>query len=52
MNLVIHRGQPFSQFKGTYIPTTEALAIMYRALKEGKAKKIIDTEDTLGFIIG
>lgn len=51
MNLIINRNEKFSTFNGKYITTDEARKIMIKALKEGRAKLLIDSTETLGYQI-
>ena len=51
MNLIINRNEKFSTYKGQYITTDEARKIMIKALKEGRAKLLVDSTETLGYQI-
>lgn len=51
MNLIINLNSAFSTFNGQIISSDEARKIMIKALKEDRAKKLIDTEETLGYRI-
>lgn len=51
MNLIINRNEWFSTFNGKIVTTEEALRIANKALKEGRAKLKIDTNDTLAYQI-
>jgi hypothetical protein len=51
INLIINRGQKFSSRNGVYIKTAEAMTIANKALKEGRAKLIVDTPNTLAYEI-
>jgi DNA-directed RNA polymerase subunit F len=51
MNLIINQNSAFSTFNGKIISSDEARKIMYKALKENRAKLLIDTAETLGYRI-
>jgi|SanBayMetagenome_1026888.scaffolds.fasta_scaffold16920_6 hypothetical protein len=51
MNLIINRNEKFSTYNGQYITTDEARKIMIKALKEGRAKLLVDSTETLGYQI-
>lgn len=51
MNLIINRNEKFSTVNGKYITTDEALKIMIKAIKESRAKLLIDTPETLAYQI-
>lgn len=51
MNLIINLNSAFSTFNGQVITSDEARKIMIKALKENRAKILIDTDETLGYKI-
>ena len=49
--LIINRQETISSYRGQLMTTGEARRIMYDLLKQGKAKKLIDTDKTLMYRI-
>lgn len=50
-HLIINREHSVSMYDGKYVMTREARKILYAAIKDGRAEKIIDTEETLSYHI-
>jgi len=49
--LIINRGQKFSTIDDQIIKTSSAISIMCAALKLGKAKKMVDNDTTLMYLV-
>jgi hypothetical protein len=51
MKIIINRGEQFGTADGVIKTTSELNLTIIKALKSGKARKLIDTEDTLMYEI-
>ncbi len=49
--IVINRGLKFGTLDGVFTLNSELQSIVIKALKAGKAKKLIDTDETLMYKI-
>ena len=51
MTIIIHNGKNLANIDYKWVERSEAMAIVIKAMKEGKAKKLIDTDETLMYKI-
>ncbi len=51
MKIIINRGEAFGTANGVIKPTAELNSAVLRAIKAGKAKKLVDTDETLMYEI-
>jgi hypothetical protein len=52
MKAIINRGSKFGYLDGKFLKNEKVHDAIYIHLKKGTAKKIIDTENTLMYILG
>jgi hypothetical protein len=52
MKAIINRNQTFGTLNGVILKNEEIRTVVNKSLKEGKAKLLIDTEDTLMYELG
>ena len=51
MTIIIHNGKNLANIDYKWVERSEAMAIVIKAMKEPKAKKLIDTDETLMYKI-
>ena len=51
MKIIINRTANFGTIDGVIKPNNELLSIVFKALKAGKAELMVDTNETLMYII-
>lgn len=44
---IVNRGKEFSELDGVITKTTDVLKVIAQSLKQGNAKLLLDTDDTL-----
>ena len=52
MKAIVNRNAKFGYLDGKFVKNEEVRSAIYSHLKQGTAKKVIDTETTLMYVLG